>query len=68
MKTQEQIGKNIKLARKQAGLTQAEVSEKVGIHINYFARVERGEKRPSIETLLKIAKILNVKSSDLLPL
>lgn len=36
----EKIGKNIKKARKQTGLTQFEVAGKVGIHFNYYARIE----------------------------
>lgn len=43
MGSQAELGKNIKKARNKAGLTQAQVAEKAGIHTNYFARVERGE-------------------------
>ena len=67
MKSQEQIGKNIKKARTVSRLTQLEVANKVGIHANFFARVERGEETLSLETLEKIVKILKVKSSDILP-
>jgi transcriptional regulator with XRE-family HTH domain len=42
--SQIQLGKNIKKARKKADLTQAEVAEKAEIHVNYFARIERGEE------------------------
>ena len=67
MKSQEQIGKNIKKARTISGLTQLEVANKAGIHANFFARVERGEEALSLETLEKIVKILKVKTSDILP-
>jgi transcriptional regulator with XRE-family HTH domain len=65
--SQIQLGKNIKKARKKADLTQAEVAEKAEIHVNYFARIERGEENPSIDIIEKIANALKVKSSEILP-
>jgi transcriptional regulator with XRE-family HTH domain len=67
MSSQEEIGKKIKKARQKADMTQADVAEKAGIHVNYFARIERGEENPSIEIIEKIAKALKVKSSEILP-
>ncbi len=59
-KTKEQIGKKFKQARIKKKLTQVEVAEKANIHVNYYARIERGEESPSLDTLSTIAKILNV--------
>lgn len=67
MGSQIQLGKNIKKARLKTDLTQAEVAEKAEIHVNYFARIERGEENPSIDIVEKIAKALKVKSSEILP-
>lgn len=67
MGSQIQLGKNIKRARQKAELTQAEVAERAEIHVNYFARIERGEENPSIDIIEKIAKALKVKSSEILP-
>lgn len=67
MGSQEELGKKIKTARRKADMTQAEVAEKAGIHVNYFAQVERGEVNPSYEVLESIAKALKVKSSEILP-
>lgn len=61
------IGKNIKKARKERRLTQAEVAQKAGIHPNYYSRIERGELQPALDTLEKIFKVLKVKSSEILP-
>ena len=63
----QKIGHNIKNARKKSGLTQAEVAGKAKIHVNYYARIERGETVPSVEVLEAISKILKIKSSDILP-
>lgn len=59
--------RELKTARLQAGLTQKQLAEKLGVHANYYARVERGEENPSLDILKKLTKILKVKSSDILP-
>lgn len=63
----EKIGKNLKKARQKKELTQVEVARKVGIHPNYYAKIERGEIQPALDTLEKIFKVLGVRSSDILP-
>ncbi len=60
------IGKNLKKARKQLGLTQLQVAEKAGISVNYYARIERDEVNPSLELFEDVCKALKVKSSDIL--
>lgn len=67
MKKLEQMGKNIKSAREKTTFTQGEVAKKVGINVNYYARIERGEHVPSIKVLEAIAKILKIKTSDIVP-
>lgn len=62
MSPQKQIVKNLKRLRRKAGMSQAQVAEKAEIHVNYYARIERGETNPSLETLEAIAKALKVKA------
>lgn len=62
-----QLGRNIKKARQKKGFTQASVANKAQVHINYYARIERGEVNPSVEILEAIVKALKVKSSDIMP-
>ena len=59
-------GNKLKEAREKLGLTQAELAEKVGIHVNFYARLERGEEKPSVETVKKLSKILKISSADIL--
>lgn len=61
------IGKKLKDARKMLGFKQADVAKKADISINYYARIERDEENPTLETMEKILKALKVKSSDILP-
>lgn len=55
------FGANIKSFRKQRGLTQADLAEMTELSRSYIADIERDRYSPSIETLLSIAKALNVK-------
>jgi len=67
MGSQKQLGENIKKVREKSGKTQEELAEKAGIHVSYLSRIERGVVNPSVEVLENIAKVLKVKSSNILP-
>jgi len=60
------IGKKLKTARKKLGLKQAEVANKADISVNYYARIERDEENPTIETLERVLNALKLKSSEVL--
>jgi transcriptional regulator with XRE-family HTH domain len=60
------IGKKLKDARKKLGLKQYDVAEKADISVNYYARIERNEENPTLETLERVLKALKLKSSDVL--
>jgi len=66
-KTRLEIAGKLKEIRLQKNLKQTEVAQKAGLNANYYTKVERGEAKPSVETLEKILKALQVKSSDVLP-
>lgn len=61
------FGKNLRKARIAANLTQKQVAQKAGLHVNFYARVERGEENPSYASLEKIIKALGVKSGEVFP-
>lgn len=67
MNSQVKLGNKLREAREKKDLTQAELAKKVGINVNFYARVERGEVQAALDTLEKIFKVLKVKSSDILP-
>lgn len=58
---QDNIAKIFKEAREKANLTQGEIAERAGIHVNYYARIERAEVVARGDILNKIAKALNIK-------
>ena len=55
-----EFSERLKDLRKQAGITQVDVAEKLGISQPAYASWERGVKKPTQENLVKIAQILNV--------
>ncbi len=62
----QKIGKKLKDTRKKLGLKQSDVAEKADISVNYYARIERNEENPTLETLERVLKALKLKSSDVL--
>ena len=66
--SKETIGKSISSTRRTAGLTQAELSEKIGISEKYLSRVEVGKQIPSIVIIAKICEALCVSADSLLSL
>ncbi len=53
-------GQRIRDARKKAGMTQAELAEKLGVPYQSVSQWERGLRKPKIETLKKFAVLLGV--------
>ena len=50
------IGKTFQNYRKKCGLSQEVVSGLIGLDRNLYRRIERGEKVPTVRTLLLIAE------------
>ena len=56
----------IKEKRKQIGISQEKLSELCNLSPSYIGVIERGEKRLSVETLVKVANVLQVNADYLL--
>ncbi len=54
------IGKKIKQLREKANLTQAELSEKIGMTEKNLSNIERGLQTPTLNSFLKLLDVLNV--------
>ncbi len=64
--TLRKFGRSLASRRKALGLTQEEVAEKCGLHPNYIGGLERGERNPTLLTLLALAPALKCRPGDLL--
>ncbi|MBQ7801487.1 MAG: helix-turn-helix transcriptional regulator [Oscillospiraceae bacterium] len=61
-----QIGANIAAYRKQAGLTQAGLAEKLNYSDKAVSKWERGESVPDVLTLVQLAEQFDITVNDLL--
>ncbi len=60
------IGKNITKARLQKHLTQEQLAEKANISTVFVSQIETSLKKPSLDTIIRIAKALNTTVDSLL--
>ena len=57
----EQLGENIKLARKRRKLTTEQVSERAGINRTTLYRIEKGDPRVAIGSYFNVFRVLNLE-------
>lgn len=62
----QQIGKRIARRRRELGLTQAKVEEKVDIAYKYLSSIERGISIPSTEVIMRLAIALETTPDEFL--
>ena len=65
MSTREIFRKNLKFYRKSAGLTQEELSEKIGYGHTYITEIESRHNFPKPETIDLIAETLKIEPGKL---
>ena len=59
------FGKNVQKRRKELGLSQNELAEKLEISREHLAKLETAKRCISLKLLFKLAETLNTKESDL---
>ncbi len=59
------FGQRVSTLRKQLQISQEELAYKCGFHRTYIGSIERGEKSPTLNTIEKIAKGLNIEIKEL---
>lgn len=62
----ERVGFRVRERRLAAGLTQAELADKCGLHRTFVGSVERGERNLALLSLRKIAAALRTTPAELL--
>lgn len=66
MKNENQIGKRVRAAREEAGLSQEQLGAKVGYSAMGISHLENGSRKVKLEDLQKIATALNISITYLL--
>ena len=59
------IGERIRSIRKARGLTQEALAESAAIDRSHMGFIEQGRRKPTIATLAKIAKVLDIPLAEL---
>jgi len=59
------LGAALREARLERGLSQEELSLQTGVHRNYVGGIERGERSPTVATVVKLADALHVSLAEL---
>ena len=60
------IGKQIREARLQKSWNQDQLAEKTNLSLAYIGMIERGEKIPKLETLIRIINTLEISADVVL--
>jgi transcriptional regulator with XRE-family HTH domain len=60
------FGRNLHRARKSAGLSQEELGIRATVHRTEVGLLERGERLPRIDTMIKLAGALSISPTELI--
>lgn len=60
----ELVGRKIRQLRRQRKLTQVELAERIGVHQSDLSRMEQGEYKVGLDTLLKILGTFDLSIGD----
>jgi transcriptional regulator with XRE-family HTH domain len=66
MTVEQRLGRNLRLARRRASLTQAEVARRANLHESMISLLEAGKRLPRLDTLVRLAAVLEVDLCGLL--
>lgn len=66
MRVADKFGENLAVARKRNGLSQEALAFRAGLHRTEIGLLERGERTPRIDTLIKLAAAVHHSPGELL--
>jgi transcriptional regulator with XRE-family HTH domain len=59
------LGKLLREARQEAGLSQEDLADRARIHRTYVSLLERDKKSPTLIVLLRVCRALGVSASEI---
>lgn len=65
-KIQKKFGETLRFERRRRELSQEQLALEAEISMTYVGEIERGEKMPSIEVVVRLAKALGMAGSALM--
>lgn len=60
------FSKRLKSLRQESGFTQQEVADKIGINRGSYSNWENGKREPTLENVVKLAKLFKTTTDFLL--
>ncbi len=60
------FGRRLRSVREAAGLTQERVAERAHTDAKYMSALENGRSSPTLDTIMALAKALNIQVNDLM--
>jgi len=60
------FGQKLRKIRLKKKLSQGDIARALGVHRSYISGLERGVRNPSLLTIQKVAKDINIKAKDLI--
>lgn len=66
MDIEKAFGEVLKIVRKKAGMSQEELAYNSSLDRTYISLLERGKRKPTINTVFSIAKALQILPNELI--
>lgn len=66
VKLSAKLGKNLKKARLMRGMSQGDISRKLGMDRGFISLIENGQQNVTLASLEKLARALDIPPADLL--
>jgi len=60
------LGENLKRIRTEQKLSQGDIARLLEVHRAYISGIETGKRNPTLATIEKLARVLNISASELL--
>jgi len=60
------LGLNLKRIRTKKAISQGDIARELGVSRGFVSTIENGKTNPTLSTITKIAKALNVSTNELL--
>jgi len=60
------LGQNLKRIRTKKAISQGDIARELGVSRGFVSTIENGKTNPTLSTITKIAKALNVSTNELL--
>ena len=62
----QKFGENLKRIRTKKGISQGDIARTLEVHKGYISNIENGKTNPTLATIAKLAKAIDVPLRDLM--